>query len=971
MAMRPPAPLSPQHASLVGRTGELQQLRDCWHAALHGRGNLVLIGGEAGIGKTTLTNAFVPVARQDGATVLSARCFDTSTPTPYGLWLPILSRYQRTSELQRHALVVDPAFTPGADPEPTPPGSYVDAVMHLVSDLTAKGPLVLVLEDLHWADQTSLNLLRHLGRQLDVLPMLVVCTYRDVELTAAYPLYRLLPHLVRETPTTRIPLRRLSTDAVRTLLHQRYGLPEDERERLTEWLEHLAEGSPFFLTELLHALEVEGLLQPGTPVCELADLHHVQIPQLVQQVADGYLARLDQHTHELLQIASIIGEDVPLDLWQAVANEPDDSFMAAVEACAEAGVLIEIAGEPALRFRHAIIREALYRRLVLIRRRSWHRRVAEALVKQRTPDVDAIAHHFLQADDLRAADWLVRSGRQAADVFALGTSATRFEQALALLREDDSRLLDRAFLLCELAETYRYTATDRALQALDEADDLARTLGDRTLQVLAHVCRVRVRYYAGEPVLTEINAAVAELEQLPAEDRARLLTSPLRHACSAAMRALAIAHCGAYEAATLLANAILAEDATLTRREQAEAHFALGLAHAAAGRPREARGAFASARQHYRAAGILPLVGASIDWELDLVVQVYESEDPARRQQLILEGARAWRQSVFVGLVPEQHYPSILETLLLDGRWNEARATALALREVGVQKLGCARILADLDWLQGYPARAWAYVHEALPDGPASRPERMFFPYLLNILRIAADLALDAGDAERARPWIAAYEDWHRAREYVAGRSVSHRLWTRYFDLIAEPHLAREHAELSLTTALEPRQPFAIAFAERRLAELDMREGALREAAARLDTALQIVDSCGAPFARALVQLTVADLHIARGQHEQASAIIEDARSTARQLESAALLKRIDILASQITLPRTSIPGGLSPRELDVLRLVAQGLTDAEVAERLYISPRTVSGHLQSVYTKLGLSSRTAAAAFAFEHNLI
>jgi DNA-binding CsgD family transcriptional regulator/RecA/RadA recombinase len=956
----------PQGASILGRAAELEQLRSCLRAALSGTGQLVLIGGEAGIGKTTLAATFAAEAQVAGAMVLDCRCYDSSTPTPYSLWTNLLQHDQAAAALQQEAS--DPPMLLALH-ETAP----IEEIAEFIRHISSGQPVVLLLEDVHWADQPSLELLRQLARRLASLPVLVVCTYRDVDLTPAYPLYRALPQFVREAPCTRVPLRRLSEDDVRVLLRERYRLSATDERRLLAWLDRLAEGSPFFLLELLNALELDGVLFASAAGWELGDLQQVRLPQLVQQVIDGYLSHLSEQTRDLLQLASIIGEDVPLDLWQAVAGAPEDQFVQAVEQCIDARVLVESGSRPVLRFRHALIREALYRRMVLLRRRAWHRRVAEALMSLPSSDVDEIAHHFLQAHDPRAADWLMTSGRRAARAFAFSVSAARLEQAIDILRQEDTRVTDRGWLLCELAEAHRYTAARTAHQALDEADQIAREVGDHALEVVAQACRVRTRFYAGESVLDDLRATAARVESLDDIEMERIRRSTVYYACCRGTRAQTLAHCGAYAEAIALAEDVLQLTTPAPRRELGDAYYALGLSYAATGHPEEARSAFATAREHYRHEGALHLIGATIDWELDLVMQVYAPDDPPARARLLREGAQAWRHSVFVALVDANQYPSIVETMLLDGRWAEARTTALALREVGAQSLGCARILADLDWLQGYPERAWTYIREALPDGPDAQPVRVFFPYVLNLMRIASDLALDARDADSALAWINAYERWCTERGVVAGRSISQRLWSRYYEVLGDTERVRHHAERMLETALEPRQPLGVAFAQRRLAELDLRAGAIDAAEPRIAEAMRIADACNGPFVRAMVLLTRAELESARGHVERAVETLASVRDIATALDATPLLSRATALAERLQQPQAVplIPGGLSAREMDVLRLVAQGLTDAEVGERLFISPRTVGGHLQSIYNKLGLSSRTAATAFAFEHDLI
>jgi ATP/maltotriose-dependent transcriptional regulator MalT len=223
------------------------------------------------------------------------------------------------------------------------------------------------------------------------------------------------------------------------------------------------------------------------------------------------------------------------------------------------------------------------------------------------------------------------------------------------------------------------------------------------------------------------------------------------------------------------------------------------------------------------------------------------------------------------------------------------------------------------------------------------------------------------------RPWLEAHDRWLAATSALLGRSEGAALWGEYHRQVGDREQAQVHAEDALVHATEPRQPLALLAAHRLLGELATDAGRYDEAERHLKEALILADACRAPYERALTLLAMAERDAAMHEPEQALPLLEEARVICERLGAQPPLARADTLATRLSSEpaRTSpYPGGLSAREVEVLRLVAQGLTNPQVAERLFLSPRTVEQHLRSIYNKLGVSTRAAATAFAYEHHL-
>jgi predicted ATPase len=401
--------------ALVGREREVGTLRRHLDAARGGRGSLVLLSGEAGIGKTALAEAICAEAAEQGALILVGRCYDLTETPPYGPWVEVFDHLRQVDG----ACPLPEAFaTRGSVGEIVSQVALVQQVCDCFAALAAPRPVVLLLDDLHWADPASLDLLRAFARSLSTTPLVLLATYRSDELTRRHPLYQTLPLLVREADAERLDLQALDDDAVQSLVDMRYHLPAGEVERLVTFLRVRAEGNALFIGELLHALEEGEVLTGHHDAWRLGDLTAIALPALLRQVIEGRVSRLDAESQRLLAIAAVIGQEVPLDVWAVVAGVDEEAILGVIEGATAAGLLIEMPDGAWVRFTHALIREAIYEGEMATRRRRLHRAVAEALAATPHPDPDAIAYHFQQASDDRAVEWLKRAGERAQAAFA-------------------------------------------------------------------------------------------------------------------------------------------------------------------------------------------------------------------------------------------------------------------------------------------------------------------------------------------------------------------------------------------------------------------------------------------------------------------------------------------------------------------------------------------------------------------------
>ncbi|HEX5503872.1 MAG TPA: AAA family ATPase, partial [Thermomicrobiales bacterium] len=781
--------LAAASAPLVGRAREQAALRERLTAALAGRGGLALVGGEAGIGKTALAEALGREAATAGALVLAGHCYDLTETPPYGPWAEALAGLPADSEHPASPLAGEAAA------ETEDQGALFARVRDHLATGARRQPLVLLLEDLHWADPGSLDLLRFLARGLAAAPLLVVATYREDEVTRRHPLFPLLPLLAREAGALRLDLRRLAPEDARALVAARYQLPEADEARLVAYLADHAAGNPLYIGELLRTLEEEGLLRPRAGGWALGDLALARVPPLLRQVIEARLLRLGEAAHDLLSVAAVIGQEVPLALWRAVGEVAEDALLDVVEAAVEARLLVTPADGADVAFAHALVREALYEGLLPPRRRVWHRRVAEALLAPTgdgpaAPDPDAAAYHLQRAGDPRAAEWLVRAGERAQRAYALLTAAERFDAALQLLEARGAPAGERAGLLYRLARMWRYADPRQALAYLDEAAALAAEAGDRALAAYIGCFRGGLRCTAGEirRGLADLEAGVAAIDALAPDERARLREEQVRlgdppdeyHYRGALVTWLALA--GQCARALALGEGVVARPPA--PRAAGTSGYAntwggLASAHTVLGQPDEAARAYAQAGAAYREVEHHYQVGNVTLLELYEVALPYRADDLALRRRLAGEAEAAWTRArgALADLPPRFAW---LPLLLVEGEWAEARRLAETAAVPGGRahwRPFAKSLLALLAREQGDAELAWRLVREQLPAGHASEPGDTILLDALPLLRLAAALALDAGDLPVARSWLEAHDRWLTWSGAVLGGAEGHLGW--------------------------------------------------------------------------------------------------------------------------------------------------------------------------------------------------
>lgn len=778
-----------------------------------------------------------------------------------------------------------------------------------LTDTSLVHPLLLLLEDFHWVDQDSLALLCVLARTVASRRLLLVLTFRDDELRRGHPLAQALPTLVREESTYRLPLARLTPKATEDLV-QRYTLSASDKAALADYVYRLAEGNPFFSGEIMRALEEAGAICQEDGHWHVTNLERVQVPALVRQVIESRLGRLGDERVHLLQVAAVIGHEIPVDLWVTVSGADEDVLSDTLERAAEARVVEELPGGASFRFTHALIRETLYESLVSLRRRRWHRAVATALLTARRPDPYTIAYHFQQAGDERAYEWLTRAARRAMDSLAWRTAVERWEEAATQLDGDDERQRELGWVLFVCGSLLRYVNPSRAFDAFYDARRIGQDVGDVFLVACARAGIGFQTLNAGDTprAIEELDFAVDVFDQL---GRAALDTLPpsvdatyIEHVIEdrRSIRPMALTAIGRYLDALYLCDQLVVRAA---EADSAGRYNGLGNVYLAQlvlfallGRPEDATEAYRQASTYFQTVEVSPYVlGIAAFFYLHTVALPYFADHPQVIDTTARVGTDAWIAAR--GTATEGRSPRVAELGLLElrGEWDDAvdvATTAVAEEIILWFRDEAARVLGTLARHRGEPDRAWDEVARYFPDGPAPPDGTRHYMVSAAMQRLAAALAVDAGDLVLARRWLELHDDWMTWSGSVMGQLEGHLGWARYHWKSGDLPSAEEHARAALAKADTPRQPLGLIASHRLLGELAIERHEYDRADDHLSNSLTLAEACQAPFERALTLVALAELAVATNSREDALGFLSQASSIGEPLQARPLLERIE-----------------------------------------------------------------------------
>jgi DNA-binding CsgD family transcriptional regulator len=984
----------------VGRAQELAALTARYEQAAAGNGGVALIAGEPGIGKTRLARVFTEDVERQGALVLWGRCYEGDWSPPFAPWVEAIGGFVRTAPAERvqdalgmtvpqgasslaqivpdlGPLVADlPALVAlGPDEERL---RLYDAVVRFLLRLAEAQPLVVVLDDLHWADRPTLDLLRHVVYFATHARLLLLGTYRDLELGSDHPLTALLPVLRREAGTAPIALKGLEFDEVARLL----GVAGDGwNATLAQTIHGETNGNPFFIEELLRHLVDEVRIVAGregwTATTGIEDLG---IPEGVRQVVSRRLARLSTDAERLLTHAAVFTGGFDFAVLQALTDLPEETLLDAIDEALGARLIHPVpGGQERYDFVHAIVRHTLSESWSPSRRVRLHRRAAEALARayagrehDRAAELAVQYHRSLSlpgaeaglpyalaaADEARrrnAVDQVVTFLRLARDLGAGADEATRADILLRLAVAEAETV--------QIDDAQRTTAD--ALAALEAAATAPAPIAT----FLATIARAfKQRAYADARVwrpLVERGLALTGDQHDRTWARLKFLVDPVEPISRQTIRA------GLWRGYD-------PEAVAVARASGDEDDYARSFESWDPRTRAETDELVARARGWQRPSAIM--------YALTVAANDYQYRHGAFRDAIALweeliglserYGAISWQQ---------QATSQITGLLVAFGRFEEARAMERRANELGVRlgpalglpiwSMGLASYFAT--YLGGDWERIADFWTRSLDD-PALGPHDTATLAGPLFAAIAAYAHVEAGAPQQARRLVDALTpilellDPHTSSQNQNGAVAYAAAAVWRLGAADDAHVYRR---LALDLLAAGVGDDALGSTELSVARMAALLGNMDEATEYFARARATLDAEGRLPIRAIVDLDEASYLLTAGPAYQTrvAELLESANAAFTALGMTPWRERTAAtkIEAAARAGRAPLPGGLTEREVDVLRLVARGQSDREISDALFISPRTVNAHMRNMLNKTGAANRTELSIWAFEHGLV
>ena len=978
-----------QSPVFVGRREEIASLTALLERAADGEPGFAIVAGEAGVGKTRLVTELAGHAAGSGFTVLAGHCVELGAEgLPLAPLIDALRTLARTTARTELADVLGPArrglgrllpeLDPGGAAEPTADGIQVSQLLELVlgllGRLSARRPLLLVLEDLHWSDQSTRELVAFLIRSLRGVRVVLLATYRSDELNRRHPLRPLIASWDRLRTVQHVELHRFEPGEVAAQLGAILGT--EPAAGLVDLVFDRSGGNAYLVEELA------GLVRGGGDPADLP-------PSL----ADVLLSRLDALSPEaqrLLRTAAVAGRSVPDKLLAEVAGVGDAEFYAGLREAVESHLLVVDHTGRSYAFRHALTRDAVYEDMLPGERGGLHAAYGEALT--RDPDLAgddaavpaALAHHWYAALDLpRALPASIAAARHALTSFAPAEAQRHLERALEIwprVPDAEERTgIDQAEVARLAGEAaYAAGALDRSLSLFDQVLAALPAGGDAIRRALVLERRALALRDTGREA-----EAVAVLEEalalLPADQVTRAHAVVLASLASSVWRANDMA-----TTMSLASRAVQAAREVGAAQQEAEASITLG-----------------SARSYLTASddGLAEMrVGLALAVDIGAPVSAlrayvnlsdvleftgrHEDAAEAARAGIALADrvglARSWGAFITGNLV---------ESLVRLGRWNEAdqlATQALNAMPEGVFAATVLQLRAELAAMTGRCEDADADVRAARRALGQTHDEQ----YALTLLYSDALAALGRGDPSAARRATASgLAEYHSP---VSGRYIWPLLWlsaraeadeaTRARDRREEmPNdAAARHPGLA-SRAAQMATPNASSRGYRALITAELARAAGEPDVAAWSAAVRAWQAAAEPYPLAYSLLRLAEAQAAAGDRTAAGRSVREAFTLASQVgavpiadEAAALARRTRLSLDEpagetaATTPEDPLARfGLTEREREIVVLLAGGRSNPQIAEALFISPKTASVHVSNILAKLGVDSRVEAAAVA------
>jgi DNA-binding SARP family transcriptional activator/DNA-binding CsgD family transcriptional regulator len=968
----------------VGRSPELSTLRALLPRRPGDGGRIALVGGEAGSGKSRLVREFAHDVAAEGVLVLCGAC-EAVVRTPYRPFTEALEQLVRVSETdalredlgaaggELTRLLPELAVRVGALPPPVTGDPDTErhrlrtAVTDLLASASRRRPILFVLEDGHWADIPTLLLLRHLALAVSDTRLLVLATFRDTEAEVPTELADALAELRRSDDAARIHLEGLADEEVEEFIRAAATETVDiEVGELARTIRHLTEGNPFLLCEFWRSLVEAGAVEVAdTGLRMRRPLEEVATPDSVREVVSQRISRLPSETRELLELAAVVGPEFELEIIRRAAS-PQTELLGALDAAERHGMIEEIPSRPLeYRFAHELVRRAIYDRLRSVRCAELHLLVGEALeAAHPSPSrrvVAELAQHFTAAAGLRgrerAVEYNLLAAEAARDALDFDEVAARLVTALDLGIDDELRQAD---VRLELGAAWvRAGESFESIRAYQQAAEIARRVDDGELLARAAVGFEEACWRPGMLDQGAVNLLEEASAALPGED------SPLRVRVLAGL-ARSLAAQGDYAKASIVrANAI-----GMARRIDDRKGLATVLMQAYWARGstplEEVIEMLTESRDLAAEMGDIEIQAQAMEWRILPLIAVGDVEAAREELTTVTEMARRVRQP-FILYIAEQYGAALA---LQEGRLGAAETAAERSREWG--RLLRGREASGTYGIQMFEIRRQqGRLAELAPFArslvAANGGDVIWRPALAALL---AELDMrDEVERELARIRRDGLEPLRRS------------LLTGSLAYLTDACSAVGNAEVAalIYPELAPSAGTVVMIgsgvvfcgaADRCLGMLAATLGDTERAERHFAAALERNRSIGATTWLAHTYYEYGRMLRASREYERAEPLLAEAATLAEQVGMPALLSRIARLAPPRAKTR-ALPHGLSEREAEVLRLVAAGLSNREIAATLSISQHTAANHVKRILRKTACANRTEAASFATRHGLV
>ena len=948
-----------ERTPLVGRASESARLADAVERAGEGHGSLLLLCGEAGVGKSRLAAELA-----NGSELCLRGTASEGATGAYGPIVDALRSHLRTNPdalagcgplLPHLALLLPELGEPAAESERA---TIFEAVRCALAHLGAEQPAILVLDDLQWSDDTTLELLAALAEPLRQMPVLAIAAYRSDGLPRDHRLRWLRNELRRGGQLDELALEPLDRDGVAELLREL--LPQEPSPALVRTVHDRTMGSPFFVEELVAALELRGSLRAGRRGLELTEQDEVPIPDSVREAILVGISDLSEEAREAAEAAAVVGPQLDLDL---AAELTTPSGLAEL---IEIGLLGE-EGQGRAAFRHALAQEALYGQVPWMRRRDLHSRLATSLEAKDGPSLEIATHRLGAGEDARAREALVRAAEESEAVHAHRDAVRAARQALELWPQDEAeearaQTLDRYGRCAELtgdlseaAKAWRELASSRELSG----DRPGQAEAQRRLAAVYELGGERDKAFAARRLAAEGFAAAerpaeAALERLAMADHHR---RGARYAEAIELAGIAAGEARAAERVDVVARVLGLRGVV----EAKGGEFEQGLESVRAG--------LALALEHD-----LTPVAAELYQRLSLVL--YDGADYRQAEEALDTALGLCRTGEDAGT--EVACVTCLVYVLRErGEWSRARELGQELIDSDTAVWVAEGLIGAIHAFEGKLSSARRLLTASRSVSSAVGHYNMYVDSTTALAIVAAAEGLDDEVASRCRELLARWEESEDHHYAVWGI----RWAVTWFARQGRRKDAQACAAALGKMVAEGGHDDAVAALAQAVGELALLEGDEATAAEQTSRAVELHRGLAIPHERAQVELRAGVALAAAGEREEALERLCDAYRCARKLgaqplaaeaakEVAALGESVaERLGSRAAVASDGVQ--LTRRELEVLRHVAVGRTNREIAQELFISPRTVDMHVRNLLGKLDCRSRVEASHRAGELGLL